>query len=348
MMPSVDVYVGARHDLNHTSLVLTGFCELASRGRISLRYRVAAGADAWLTADPMVVVFDLTSTGTVRVAIDLRDGAGISQPIIDRVAWYLKRSFYQPELDALEPKYRTIMRSFGLNFPCRSLRSTVRLLAAIGGPLALSGPNGRQRLRSYLATPGPGAFLQTPDRSVDPLVHFQPRLWVSADAPPGEADAVNEERVQMVRALKRAFGSRFVGGLVATDYARQRYPGDLTPHSSRYLDYLRLKQRCLIGIYTRGLEHSLAFKLGETFAASQCLVSVPLHYEVPEPIEPGTHYLSFGNVDECLAACGRLLDDPALAQSMRQANHAYYVREVEPAAHLERVLARVSAWEWPS
>ncbi len=293
----------------------------------------------------MVVVFDLHRQQTTRAAIDLRDGAGISQPIIDRVRWYLKRSFYQPELDALPADYRSIMRPFGLNFPTRSARSAVRLLSAIGGPLALSGTAGVHRLRSYLATPPPAMFLQRPDSPVQPLVHFQPRLWVSSDAPPGEADAVNEDRVKTVRALKRAFGTRFIGGLVATDYAREHFPEDLTPHSSKYTEYLQLKQRCLIGIYTRGLEHSLAFKLGETFAASQCLVSVPLHYEVPEPIQAGRHYLAFNDIDECVAACQRLLDDPALARAMRDANHDYYMREIEPAAHIARVIARVSAMD---
>ena len=343
MSTRVDVFVGTKHDLVHTSLVLTGLCELASRGAIALRYRVPAGEDAWLTGDAMVIVLDVHVATTTRVAIDLRDGEGISAPIIDRVRWYFKRSFHQSELDALAASRRAIVLPFGLNFPCRSLRSTARLLAAIGGPIALTGRSGWHRLRSYLATPPPSAFEQRPEVAVEPLVHFQPRLWMPVDAPAGEAEAVNADRVQMVRALKREFGKRFVGGLVATAHAREHYPDDLTPHSSIYIDYLRLKRRCLIGVYTRGLEHSLAFKLGETFAASQCLVSVPLRYGLPAPLTAGHHYLEFDSVDRCLAACTRLLDDPRLARSMRQANHDYYVREIEAAAHIQRVLDRVAA-----
>jgi hypothetical protein len=216
------------------------------------------------------------------------------------------------------------------------------LLAAIGGPIALSGAGGVRRLLAYLSTPPPASFEQGPDLPVDPLVHFQPRLWRPDETAPGDGDAVNADRVRMVRALKREFGGRFVGGIVATEYARRQYPDDLTPHSSKYADYLRLKQRCLIGIYTRGLEHSLAFKLSETFAASQCLVSVPLRYGTPAPLEAGRHYLEFETVDACIAACHRLLADGDLARAMRHANHEYYRREVEPAAHMQRVLDRVS------
>jgi hypothetical protein len=341
MTTHVDVYVGATHDLVHTSLVLTGLCELASRDAIALRYRVPAGDDAWLAGDPIVVVLDVHRATTTRIAIDLRDGEGISQPIIDRVRWYFKRSFHQPELDALPASRREIMRPFGLNFPCRSLRSTARLLAATGGPIALTGRSGLQRLRSYLATPPPSAFEQGPESPVEPLVHFQTRLWLPVDAP-GEWEAVNEDRVNMVRGLKRAFGKRFVGGLVANEHARQHYPDDLTPHSSQRRAYLRLKQRCLVGVYTRGLEHSLAFKLSETFAASQCLVSVPLRFELPAPLAVEQHYLTFETIDECVNACERLLQDKALAKEMRHANHRYYVDNIEPAAHIAAVLKRSS------
>ena len=346
MTPRVEVFVGPAHDLIHTSLVLTGFCDLAARGAIDLRYRYPRQEeDRWLAADPMVVVFDMP--GATRAAIDLRDGEGISYPIIERVAIYFKRAFYQPECERLGPLGAKV-QPFGLNYPCRSARSAVRLLAAIGGPLALSGRAGVRRVQHYLATAPPGVFEQGPDAAVDPVVVFQPRLWRQDEVAAGESEPLNRERVETVRALKRAFGARFIGGLVPTPFARENFPEDLTPHSSKYTDYLRLKKRCLISVYTRGVEHSLAFKLGETFAASQCLVSVPLRYQLPRPIEPGRHYLEFETTEQCVDACRRLFDDPALAQEMRHANHRYYLDEVEPAAHLARVLEQARSATAPA
>ncbi len=343
MRAHVDVFVGPRHDLVHTSLVMTGLCELAARSAITLGYRYPKSAgDRWLIGDPVVIVCDVRGGETTRIAIDLRDGVGISRPIVDRVGWYFKRSFHASELTSLAPEIRDRVAPFGLNFPCRSPRSSARLLAAVGGSVLLSGLAGLRRVRRYLSIPPPSAFEQGPDVPVEPLVHFQTRLWAPAEAP-GEAEAINDDRVNMVRALKRAFGKRFVGGLVATGYAKRHYPDDLTPHSSRTRDYLQQKRRCLIGVYTRGLEHSLAFKLSETFAASQCLVSVPLRYTLPAPLETGRHYLEFDTPDACVTACERLLGDAALAASMRRANHDYYLREIEPAAHLQRLLDRLAA-----
>ena len=341
MNPQIVVFVGPDHDLIHTSLVLTGFCALANRRAITLRYRRPTGDDGWLIGDPIVVCFDLEGPKPLRVAIDLRDGEGISQPIIDRVQWYFKRAFYRPELDRLPREYAEKILPFGFNFGCRSLASTLRLLCTIGWPLALGGRRNLDRLRQFLSTPSWEVFEQGPDAAVEPRVVFQTRLWTAAEVPPDEVDPLNTDRVAMVRALRGAFGDRFIGGLVPTPLALERYPGDVTPHSSKYAEYLALKKRCLIQVYTRGVEHSLAFKLGETFAASLCLVSVPLRYELPLPIEEGRHYLPFDTPAECIDACRRLIDDPAQARAMRHANHEYYVREVEPGAHVARVLARL-------
>ena len=337
----VVVYPGPDHDLVHTSLVLTGFCGLAARGAIDLRYRWPRGGDRWLAGDPTVVCVDVQGSAPLRFAIDLRDGEGISQPIIDRVQVYFKRSFYPAELDRLPPQSSAKIRPFGLNYPCRSSASTIRLLSTIGVPLAMGGRRNLSRIRHYLSVPPPAKFEQGPAAPVEPRVVFQTRLWTDAELPPGDIGSLNEGRVAMVRALKQAFGDRFVGGLLPTPLALERYPGDVTPHPSRSVEYLALKKRCLVQVYTRGLEHSLAFKLGEALAASQCLVSVPLRYELPAPIQAGRHYLPFDTPEQCIEACHQLLDDPARARAMREANHEYYVHEVEPAAHIARVLDRL-------
>jgi hypothetical protein len=310
---------------------------------VALRYEVPRGDHRWLTADPIVVCFDVDGPSHRRVAVDLRDGLGLSRPIIDRVDLYLKRAFYRPEVADLPGSLACKLAPFGLNYGCRSTASTLRLLRAVGWPIARRGWRGVERLRQYLTTPDPAAFEQGPDVPVEAKVVFQTRLWTRDEIPPDEVEPLNDARVAMVRALRAAFGDQFVGGLVPTPFALTHFPAEVTPHSSKYATYLALKKRCLISVYTRGVEHSLAFKLGETIAASQCLVSVPLRYELPRPLVAGDNYLSFETPDEAVSACRRLFDDAHLAARIRRANHAYYVQEVEPAAHASNVIARCRA-----
>ena len=341
MTPAVRVFIGPAHDLIHTSLIFTGLCALSGQGAIRLHYHRPRGDEAWLAADPMVVCVEID--GTTRVALDLRDGEGTSYPIIDRVDWYLKRAYYPPEIDRLAPAVARKFGPFGMNFGCRSLASTIQALRYIGAPIASEGRAGLRRLRQYFLTPTEPQFEQSPESAAGPWVTFQTRLWTADEIAPDEVEPLNNGRVAVIRALRKAFGERFLGGLVPTAYALRNYPDDITPHSSRYSEYLRLRKRCLIGVYTHGVEHSLAFKLGETFAAAQCLVSEPLRYGLPEPLEPGRHYLLFEQPEECVEHCRRLFADAQLAQAMRRANHDYYQREIKAGPHLARVVDRVRA-----
>jgi hypothetical protein len=98
----------------------------------------------------------------------------------------------------------------------------------------------------------------------------------------------------------------------------------------------------LIGIYSRGVHHSIAAKLPEFLAASQGIVTEPIRNELAVPLTEGLHYLPFATPSECVAACRRLLEDPMLASTMRRANHDYYIKYVEPTAYARAIVgARV-------
>jgi hypothetical protein len=97
-------------------------------------------------------------------------------------------------------------------------------------------------------------------------------------------------------------------------------------------------QTCLIGIYTKGLHHATAWKLGEYVAASMCVVASELRNDFPEPFTAPRNYLPFTTGEECAAQCLRLLDDRETARAMVRANHAYYREHVRPARQLRRWL----------
>jgi hypothetical protein len=170
-------------------------------------------------------------------------------------------------------------------------------------------------------------------------VVFQTRVWEPHDTT-DDADQVNQERVDLVRALRDALGERFVGGLVPTPFAAKNFPDAVTPHDASRAGYVQMSKRSLVGVYSRGLHHSLAFKLAEYLAASKCVVSTPFRNELPAPLVEGTNYLEFDGIEQCVAQCRRLLADADLAAEMRRRNREYFLREVEPASHMRRCLDR--------
>jgi len=290
---------------------------------------------------------------SLAVAFDLHDqSASFYDEALAHADVYLKRSFYLPDIERQPPHLRTKILPLGLNFPCKSSES-VRVIAS-----AMLSRAGRQlfadradrgrswqhmfrdllgfyRLRSV------GDFEVLPDASKELAVVFQTRIWEENSVVGEKADEVNESRVRMIELLRRELGARFVGGLVPTPYARSRYPGLIAEqHPRRYPAILR---RSLIGIYTRGLHHSTAWKLPEYMAANMCVVGEPIRNVLPRPLETGRDVLTLTTPDECVEACVRILEDPQLRMAMRARTRAYFEFAIEPGANLLNTLERAVA-----
>jgi len=287
------------------------------------------------------------------LAIDLLDRSdSFEMGALKSCDIYLKRNYYEPHLMSLPNELRGKVIPFGLNYACRSFASIQRILATLVPRflwrLGLPPRPGTKDIRKYtdtlwqfLSSPAPRAFERNPEESMEPMILFQTRVWSPMDISEN-AHEINGERVALVRALRKAFGSRFLGGLVPTPYARQHYPNEISTHSPRHSQYIKWGKKSLIGVNTRGLHDSLAFKLPEYLAASKCVVSCPLRNELPVPLIEGQHYLAFRTPEECVDRCANLLHDSKLGAKLRKEAWEYYRREIEPAAHLRNCLMRAA------
>jgi len=351
----VKTIVSESHGFYLCSLVYTGLSSLARQGII--RHHYLAPEDATRESQHfhacsvwMEVECQYTPLKR-KICIELHDRSDfVATGLLEACDVYYKRSYFQPDLNSLSEWQRRKIKPFGLNFACRSSESLTDLMCAIGPRLARhilwqSIHRSERRLSETLAntsgfllSPNITTFEQSPESVVEPSIVFQPRVWEKEDTGVEDSCDFNRERVEVLRALREAFPGRFRGGLVPTELARNRYPESLTNQPCRRSKYIRMAKRNLIAIYTRGLHQSLAFKLAESLAASQCIVSEPLRNELPVPLVDGEHYLLFRNPDECIAACRRLLNDPELAGRMRRANHAYYEENVRPDRAVLRCL----------
>jgi hypothetical protein len=302
-----------------------------------------------------IVAQDGESGETRQLYIDLLDRSDqFSLERLQHCDLYMKRSYHSPDIGALPDVLRFKVAPFGLNHFCRSLRGAIRIMPTLlshyrrqwmcrPGEILNSEAAGLTELKYYLLGPDPSSFELAPEAEKDQTVVYQPRLWSQEETEPDHADALNEQRVELVRALRRALGPRFRGGLVPNAYAREHYPDDVTDLPTRPKEYIEFSKKSLIGIYTRGIHHSLAFKMSEYLASSTCIVSEPLRNELPAPLIEGKNYLSFSNPSECVERCLQLLDDSVAARAMRQNNYEYYRDHVEPAAHMEKCLNRLFA-----
>jgi hypothetical protein len=348
----VQIFIDPCQELSFLSKVYTGLCGLERQGRASVTFV----RDRARASNPEVAVLEVTATSKghlcrqAQVAVDVHDRSDKhDRDLLAGCDVYLKRSYYPPHLSSLPPPLRQKVAPFGLNYPVRDYSVTRRVLWALGlryaGRLLGSALVARDRfreefggLKSFLTSPSAGEFELAPEEPLQPVVLFQTRVWEPGESRSDNLVEVNEGRATLVRLLRRAFGDRFWGGLVPTPYALRHYPDAICDKPSKRKHYIAMSKQALVGVYTRGLCHSIAFKLPEYLAASKAIVADGFRNELPAPLQEGTHYLGFREPAECVEQCARLLKSPGLTAAMRQANHRYYRQEVEPTAHLRKCL----------
>jgi len=301
-----------------------------------------------LVADPLVVACRVeTEEGNWLVVADFRDQSDVlSKDLLRECHVYLKRSYYAPDLNSFGEEAAKV-RPLGLNYACRSPGLACAVFTALAPGVSRSPRQAFRFLRKlprfWRAVPPAGLFERTPNDPREPTVIFQTRVWEEGDTGQEPVDAINEPRVALVRALRQAFGPCFRGGLVPTPLARRRYPDVVAQGDWRKTAFIRMSSRQSVVVCTRGLHHSTAWRITESMAAAQCLVVEPPRNALPVPLVEGTHFLGFVSPDECVAACRAMLNDPARACAMREANYQYYRAEIAPAVWVANRLAEVTA-----
>lgn len=351
----VTCYLHATQDLYHLSKVHCGLFELVHRGHVNLRLTSRKPVAQLRSDPPWTPWLEITDTASAErriVVIDLSDHSDFYYTeALERTDVYFKRNLNRRRLSSIPESNRSKILPLGLNYGCRSSASTRGILrrflvrASADGIRTPSNALDAMRrtianVRQFIGTLDAREYEQLPSASLDPVIMFQTRVWAPGELPPAVDEQINRPRAELVRRLKSEFGSGFRGGLVRDDYSKKYFADALTDLPSHRTLYIASSKKSLIGIYTRGLHDSLAFKLPEYLAASKCIVAEPLDNELPADLIPGAHFLEFNTADECVEQCSRLLEDSELAARMRRRNWDYYATEVAPEVHMANLLER--------
>ncbi len=341
---------------HHLQQIYTGLYQLQRSGKIRLRLlsQSATGAISESKFNLWVVARSLEDNKTRRICFDMSDGRRILAPKqLEACDWYFKRSFHEAAYLPLAQELRSKIHPFGLNYLCTSENSLAyRIRLGIMSIMYTNAPDmtayknavklafSTYRFfdkRCWLAQ---SEFEVDPHEPAHPKILFQSRVWEpklhGADGP--RVHELNECRAHITRALKTHFGTTFVGGLEPTNYATREYSDCLAPRSTNQLEYLKMGKECLIGISSIGLHNSTPWKMAEYLAASRCIVSERLIYDLPVPLQENVNYLPFSTPDECVKACETILSNPDLGQRMRRENWNYYQEHVRSDALLWRCL----------
>ena len=175
-------------------------------------------------------------------------------------------------------------------------------------------------------------------------VLFAAGLWdpdlASTPELAAERHALNAQRIAVARALKSSFGNDFIGGIRPSAFSAAQCPDVLvSARASRHGAFLRSRRHAAIGVATTGLQGSLGWKFAEYLAAGMAIVTEPVGTLLPGPIAAETHYRTFTQPDECVAAVMHLRQHPGELVEMMQRNYSHFGEYVRPDRMVARALA---------
>ncbi|OTA14120.1 hypothetical protein Xvie_03982 [Xenorhabdus vietnamensis] len=177
----------------------------------------------------------------------------------------------------------------------------------------------------------------SPYISDNPKILFLTRLWEPNSKTENssekqkithEINALNEQRLMILKTIKSHFSSIATIGLNDSEYSRKMAPDFILPatHTNRrnFIDMIKNHEIC---ITSTGLHRSTGWRFGEFVAAARAIISEPLEYIVPGDF---SNYLTFKNEDELISAIDKLTHDKELRYKMMTDNEIYYNEHLKP------------------
>ncbi len=339
-------------DLFHTSNARAGMARLHRARIVHLETAQAPPAMAAAMAiHPASVWMEVEcekSGRSVQLFLDLMDRSDVFvEKALEECDVYLKRGFHEP--DVTRVRSAATILPFGMNFACRAghwidhLRMSAthaRRFPSFRPKQAMAWRQSMRKLVDLQSLATTKRLEHAPDQPGRFIIHFQTRLWTHTETTPDSAEEVNEERIRLIRDLRRAFGRYFEGGLVPTAMARRIAPDLITPMPTFRSSYIQYSKPLRIGIYTRGLHHSTGFKMAEYLASSKIVLASGIRNTDAVPLRAGFDYLPFSTADQCVSQCGAILKHPEQFEELRRNAWAHYQAEVDPAQRMLNAVDR--------
>lgn len=317
----------------HLSQVLTGFCLLEREVKdykitYTKTYERAGGVPPEQYPGPFLLV----NYHGKKIVYDLLDGYNMPEAIKYHLAhcdFYFKRSFSEQKNRELGLDAAKKMYPLGFNYHVSCNRHPLDKPEWKEQVKRLCGIESNRWSSTYFSYDKFEEIPQYKDEKFKVL--FSTRLW-------GE-HALDEMRIEIIRALKANQDIQFIGGITESPLARSLAPDLVVSRDfTERRNYLALLHDSDICIASTGLHESIGWKTGEYVASAKAIVSEKLHYEVPGNFEKNSNYLEFHSADECVGAVQALVSDPQRMYEMKKANREYYLHYLRPDVLIKSTL----------
>lgn len=362
----VKIILYTPQELNHSSYVQTGLFELENEGfvttnvKLSLKKRLGTikieGDETIITNQPhpKTSFYKLEDkNNTIDFAIDLYDASNsFSLYALKNCDYIFKRNYEKKYVEKLPKEYQDKIYPLGLTFGVHSNHKKSWYKFYIGlifSNLLVEAKFDRfffKRIKKSIEKQlAHWKFINT-SRNINSfdsfnnpnenIILFQTRCFLREDNK--DLKEIHEDRYEIIKLLRKEFPQNFKGGFITSKIVNEKYSDAITNLKVDPESYLKLVKEAKIGIYTRGIQRSPAWKMAEYLSQGKIIIAEKLETELPITLENEKHLLFFEKLNDISLLCRKVLEDETLAEELRLNARKFYEENIKPTQNIKRII----------
>lgn len=356
--PVCDIKFDTDPGNTHISQIMTGFKLLDNQGVIKIKK--AEPVNKYFRQNGL---YEHNSIVEVKIdghliCYDMADGyqsihrKDVFDQQLDRLDFYFKRSYLPSFHEGMKNKAK--MQPLGLNYLCSckhnpydnfvlkeySVAEAIRFLKHIKNKkrntFEYTSFESNQRHYNqynllYLTRLWNGSGIsQEYIKKVFPYLDDK-HAHIVAEEWKNSLNSATKNRIEYIKHLKEHFGDRVIAGVSRDAFSEKICPQFILPDEiSNKRNFMEMIKQNYICITSEGLHRSIGWKFAEYVAAGKAIISEPLAYVITGDFKEGQNYLAYNDLDSCINACERLINDTDKVIQMEKDNFEYYKNYLAP------------------
>jgi glycosyltransferase involved in cell wall biosynthesis len=360
-------------ELSHSSYLMTSMQEFSKKNQINLVYksnpfsskgRIEVSGDELIktTHSYLKVVFvrlNVKDNSSKLLAFDFHDSnAFFSKEALEKADFYIKRTYTEQEVKLISENYSKRIYPMGLPFMLKPdkishpdkikilhlkelLKQSFKLDRFMFKHVVNSFYRHKTIWHSFTSTRKLSDFEILIKAKNLTSVFYQKRFFPNQINE--DTQLVHQQRIAIVRLLKKDFQKYFVGGIKEDKNLPEKFKDCASSVEGSQNQFLKAMQECGICIYTRGLGNSIGWTLPEFMSQGKAIIAEKQKVIFPQPLIHGKHLLYFDTFEELNDLIQQLIDQPELVKELSKESRSYYDEFISPKVFLENILIQMNA-----
>lgn len=360
-------------DLNHISYLITSLQEFSVKFNVKVNFKknlfknvgrvevdnkklIVTKHEAKKIA---ILKVYLKNNKSILLGFDFNDSDSFfSLQALKQASYYFKRTYVRESVGLVQKEFPVVIDPLGIPFMlkpdiilnenkfksifiCNRVLNKIKFSKNLFSILYKVLSKSREDWKTFKSTRTLSNFEnQIESKKID-AIFYQKRFFPNENSE--DTKSVHQQRIDIVRLLKKEFPDNFKGGIKDDENLPDKYKDCASTIDGSQSEFLKIVKKSGICIYTRGLSNSIGWTLPEFMSQGKAIVAEHQSVVFPKALEHNVHLLYFSNTDELKTHINYLLKHPEEIKRLSANARMYYENHISPKIYFETILKQIHA-----